>query len=48
LKKKKVLIIENDQEIRQIVDYILNEEGFDTLSIPEPDNLLDISSSRPT
>lgn len=47
MKKKKVLIIENDQEIRQIVDYILNEEGFDTLSIPEPDNLLDIVQFAP-
>jgi two-component system phosphate regulon response regulator PhoB len=37
--KKKVLIIENDQDIRHIVDFILSEQGFETLSIPEPDNL---------
>jgi DNA-binding response OmpR family regulator len=40
--KKKVLIIENDQDIRSIVDYILEEEGFNTLSIPEPQGLTEI------
>jgi len=40
--KKKVLIIENDQDIRSIVDYILEEEGFNTLSIPEPQSLTEI------
>lgn len=37
--KKRILIIENDQDIRQIVDYILQEQGFETLSIPEPEDL---------
>jgi two-component system phosphate regulon response regulator PhoB len=36
---KKVLIIENDRDIRQIVEFILNEQGFETLSMPEPDEL---------
>jgi two-component system, OmpR family, phosphate regulon response regulator PhoB len=35
--KRKVLIIENDVDIRNIVDFILAEEGFTTLSIPEPE-----------
>ena len=37
--KKKVLIIENDREIREIVSYILEDEGFSTLSIAEPESL---------
>jgi two-component system phosphate regulon response regulator PhoB len=37
--KKKVLIIENDQDIRLIIEYILEEQGFTTLSMPEPDDL---------
>lgn len=45
--KKKVLIIENDQDIRNIVEYILNEQGFETLSIPEPDDLLEIIPFAP-
>jgi DNA-binding response OmpR family regulator len=44
LKKRKVLIIENDQDIRDIVAIILEQEGFETLSIPEPENLAKISS----
>ena len=43
---KRVLIIENDQDIRQIVDYILQEQGFETLSIPEPEELSDILNFR--
>lgn len=39
MKRKKVLIIENDQGIRHIVDFILAEQGFETLSIPEPSDL---------
>jgi len=39
---KKVLIIENDQDIRHIVEFILTEEGFETLNIPEPDDLSEI------
>jgi two-component system phosphate regulon response regulator PhoB len=45
--RKKVLIVENDQDIRHIVEFILNEQGFETLSIPEPDNLLDIIPFAP-
>jgi DNA-binding response OmpR family regulator len=37
--KRKVLIIENDADIRDIVDYILIAEGFSTLSIPEPETM---------
>jgi two-component system phosphate regulon response regulator PhoB len=37
--KKKVLIIENDQDIRSIVVYILEEQGFETLSSPETEDL---------
>jgi two-component system phosphate regulon response regulator PhoB len=37
--KKRVLIIENDQDIRHIVEFILQEKGFETLSIPEPQDL---------
>jgi len=40
--KKKVLIIENDHDIRNIVEYILQEQGFETLSIPEPQDLSEI------
>jgi two-component system phosphate regulon response regulator PhoB len=45
--KKKVLIIENDQDIRHIVEYILNEEGFETLSIAEPKDLKEIIPFSP-
>jgi two-component system phosphate regulon response regulator PhoB len=45
--KKKVLIIENDQDIRHIVEFILQEQGFETLSIPEPDDLLEIIPFAP-
>ncbi|WCT14935.1 response regulator [Mucilaginibacter jinjuensis] len=45
--KKRVLIIENDNDIRFIVEYILNERGFETLSIPEPLDLLEIIPFRP-
>lgn len=45
--KKKVLIIENDQDIREIVEFILHEQGLDTLSIPEPDDLSEIIPFAP-
>ena|ERR1700743_231726 len=45
--KKKVLIIENDSDIRSIVEFILSEQGFDTLSIPEPETLTEILQFRP-
>jgi len=45
--KKKVLIIENDDDIRNIVDFILAEVGFSTLSIPEPQTLTEILQFAP-
>lgn len=45
--KKKVLIIENDQDIRHIVEFILQEQGFETLSIPEPNDLAEIIPFQP-
>lgn len=39
VKKKKVLIIENDQDIRHIVAFILEDQGFEVMSIPEPSEL---------
>lgn len=45
--KKKVLIIENDHDIRNIVAFILEEEGFETLSSPEPEDLDQILEFRP-
>ena len=45
--KKKVLIIENDHDIRDIIDYILTQEGFDTLSVPEPNTLAEILQFKP-
>ena len=45
--KKRVLIIENDQDIRHIVEFILQDEGFETLSIPEPEDISEIISFRP-
>lgn len=41
------MIIENDQDIRHIVEYVLNEHGFETLSIPEPQDLSAIAPFRP-
>lgn len=45
--KKKVLIIENDQEIREIVAFILAEQGFVCRSMPEPDELFEIIPFAP-
>ena len=45
--KTKVLIIENDHDIRSIVQFILAEEGFDTLSTPEPETLAEILQFKP-
>lgn len=42
-----MLIIENDQDIRNIVEFILEEQGFKTLSTPEPENLDEIISFEP-
>jgi two-component system phosphate regulon response regulator PhoB len=45
--KKKVLIIENDHDIRMLVAYLLEEEGFETFSSPEPKHLDDILEFKP-
>jgi two-component system, OmpR family, phosphate regulon response regulator PhoB len=45
--KKKVLIIENDRDIRDLVEYILEAEGFVTLSMPEPQKLTEIVEFEP-
>jgi len=45
--KKKILIIENDHDIRNIVEFILSEEGFKTLSIPEPQTLAEVLQFKP-
>lgn len=45
--RKKVLIVENDQDIRNIMEFILEEQGFDTLSTPEPENLDEIVPFKP-
>jgi len=45
--RKKVLIIENDQDIRNIMEFILEEQGFETLSIPEPQDLDEIIPFKP-
>jgi len=47
LLKKKVLIIENDHDIRDIVEYILGEQGFTTMSMPEPVGFADIIPFEP-
>src|ERR1700739_2299682 len=44
---RRVLIIENDRDIRDLVAFILEEEGFETYSSPEPDNLDDILEFKP-
>lgn len=44
---KKVLIIENDQDIRHIVEFILGEQGFTTLSMSEPESLAAIVPFAP-
>jgi two-component system phosphate regulon response regulator PhoB len=45
--KKKVLIIENDHDIRMLVAYLLEEEGFETFSSPEPQKLDEILEFKP-
>ncbi|MDB5144551.1 MAG: hypothetical protein JWQ66_3264 [Mucilaginibacter sp.] len=47
MKKKKVLIIENDQDIRHIVEFILEDHGFETKSMAEPDDLSAILPFNP-
>jgi DNA-binding response OmpR family regulator len=45
--KKKVLIIENDQDIRSLITLLLEEVGFETFSSPEPDKLDQILEFKP-
>lgn len=45
--RKKVLIIENDHDIRSIIEFILEEQGFETLSMPEPEDLNEIIPFKP-
>jgi two-component system phosphate regulon response regulator PhoB len=45
--KKKVLIIENDRDIREIVSYILEEEGFLTLGTAEPESIESLLPFKP-
>lgn len=44
---KRILIIENDYDIRQIVELILQDQGFETLSTPEPEALSELSGFYP-
>src|SRR6185312_4404241 len=44
---KRVLIIENDRDIRDLVALILEEEGFETFSSPEPEHLDAILEFKP-
>jgi two-component system phosphate regulon response regulator PhoB len=45
--KKKVLIIENDRDIREIVSYILEEEGFLTLGTAEHESIESLLPFKP-
>lgn len=45
--KKKVVIVENDQDIREIVAFILEDNGFDTFSLPEPSELSSLIAFAP-
>ena len=45
--KKKVLVVENDYDIRDIVAYILEEEGFECMGIPEPETMESFLAFKP-
>ena len=45
--KRKVMIIENDPDIRDIVSFVLSEEGFIIFSTPEPETLHHIVEFKP-
>jgi two-component system phosphate regulon response regulator PhoB len=45
--RKKVLIIENDRDIRHIVEFVLEDNGFETLSMAEPTDLSTIIPFAP-
>ena len=36
---KKILIIENDFDIRDIITYVLKDEGFSVIGMPSPESL---------
>lgn len=45
--KRKVLVIENDDDIRDLVSFILSEAGFICLGIPEPEKLEKVAAFKP-
>ncbi len=45
--KRKVLVIENDHDIRDLVSFILEESGFACLGIPEPEKLENVEAFKP-
>ena len=45
--KKKVLVIENNRDIRDIVSFILEEAGFKCLGIPEPEKIDHVGKFHP-
>ena len=45
--KRKVLVIENDHDIRDIVSFILEESGFTCLGVPEPEKLEHVAAFKP-
>jgi len=45
--QKRVLIIENDRDIRDLVEMIISDEGFETLSMPEPKTLEQLVEFKP-
>ena len=45
--KKKVLVVENDFDIRDIIAYIMEEEGFQCMGIAEPETMDHILAFQP-
>lgn len=45
--KKKVLVVENNYDIRDIVAYILEEEGFECMGISEPESMIGLLAFKP-
>jgi len=45
--KKKILVIENDRDIRDIVSFILEEAGFKCLGMPEPEKIEQVKTFDP-
>jgi DNA-binding response OmpR family regulator len=44
---KKILIIENDADIREIIKYALEDEGFTVAGMPSPESLEAVVRHRP-